>query len=96
MNKVIQSLLNNEDIIYDGDFYLDDNPIIEELYESEEELEEFAKSIKSVPKIPPGTFPEWCSDCRKQFYIPKNQLFCPRCGLPIIREEEDGLLSHER
>ena len=98
---------SSEEILEDPDVD-PEVPLIEELYEGsvpDEAWEDYYnKNKKEVDhfiqegeaKYPKGHFPEYCDLCKKSFVISQKQLFCPRCGYPIIRENEDGTLSHER
>lgn len=86
--------VDTEELFQDDEMFVNNEPIIEELHDGDWETfydhhkAEVHAEILDVGRVPNGHFAEWCSECRKEFIIAKTQLFCPRCGYPIIREED--------
>ena len=86
------------------DMIRNNEPVIEELHDEDTWEDFYDANKKKVDHMiqsgeetyPNGHFLEFCDICKKSFVIAETQLFCPKCGYPIIREDEDGNLSHER
>ncbi len=71
-----------------------EEPVIEELNSGNELNEEFYEEAQkeidiedNINRPPKGTFEEWCTACHTSRWVYPNQLFCPCCGVPYLREE---------